>query len=181
MSSQQDRFAEGLKKGDSLIFEELFHKYYAELCHYALRFVPDEDTAEEIVQELFFRLWAKREQVKINTSIESYLFIALRNLAMNYINSRKIHDRYRQYEQQQSKTGLEFPTDELEEKDMQRIMKQAVATLPEKRRQIFEMSRFEYLSYDDIAKKLNVSNKTVETQMTKALSQLRGVLAKFLK
>ncbi len=180
MSSQQDRFAEGLKKGDRQIFEELFHRYYAELCHYALRFVPDEDTAEEIVQELFFRMWEKREQVKINTSIESYLFIALRNLAMNYISSRKIHDRYRQFEAQQSKTGLEFPTDALEEEDMQRIMKQAVAMLPEKRRQIFELSRFEHLKYEEIAKKLNVSVKTVETHMSKSLSQLRKVLARFL-
>jgi RNA polymerase sigma-70 factor, ECF subfamily len=180
MQNQQDRFIEGLRKGDEQIFEELFKAYYAPMCDYCMRYVPDMDMAEEIVQDLFFKLWLRREEVNINTSIKSYLFTAMRNLALNRISQLKIHDRYHQFVEFQQKTDIDYPTDLMEEQDMERIMKQALATLPPKRREIFEMSRFENLKYTEIAEKLNLSVKTVESQMTRALDQLRKVLEKFL-
>ncbi len=180
MHSQENRFKEGLKNGDSLVFEELFRAYYAPMCDYCMRYVSDEDIAQEIVQDLFFKIWVRRDELEINTSIKSYLYMALRNHALNHINHLKIHDRYHQFIEMRAKTDIDYPTDILEEQDMERIMKQAVGMLPEKRREIFELSRFDNLKYNEIADKLNISVKTVESQMTKALDQLRKVLDKFL-
>ncbi len=180
MHSQEDRFKKGLKSGDSLVFEELFKAYYAPMCDYCMRYVSDEDMAQEIVQDLFFKMWVRRDELVINTSIKSYLYMALRNHALNHINHLKIHDRYHQFIEIRAKTDIDYPTDVLEEQDMERIIKQAVGMLPEKRRKIFELSRFDNMKYSEIADKLNISVKTVESQMTKALDQLRKVLDKFL-
>lgn len=180
MNNSEDRFVHGLKNGDEKVFEELFKTYYAPLCEYCLRYVSDADMAEEIVQDLFFKIWVKREELNINVSIKAYIFTALRNHALNYISRLKIQDRYNQFIVVRSKNDVEHPVDVLEEKDMERIMKQAIAMLPEKRREIFEMSRFEDMKYWEIAEKLNVSVKTVESQMSKALEHMRKVLSKFL-
>jgi RNA polymerase sigma-70 factor, ECF subfamily len=180
MNSQQEKFVEGLKNGDEKVFEELFKTYYIPLCEYCLRYVSDPDIAEEIVQDLFFRMWIKRDEININTSMKSYLYMALRNHAINHINHLKIHDKYHQFIQIRAKTDIDYQIDVLEEKDMERIMKKAVAMLPEKRRQIFEMSRFENMKYHEIAEKLNLSVKTVESQMSKALENLRKIIDKFL-
>lgn len=180
MINSEDRFTQGLKNGDEKVFEELFKAYYTPLCEYCLRYVSDADMAEEIVQDLFFKMWVKREELNINVSIKSYFYISLRNHALNYINRLKIQDRYNQFVEIRTKNEVDYPIDVLEEKDMERIMKQAIALLPEKRREIFEMSRFEELKYSEIAEKLNVSVKTVESQMSKALEHMRKVLAKYL-
>ncbi len=180
MNSQQERFVEGLKSGDEKVFEELFRTYYVPLCQYCLRYVSDPDMAEEIVQDLFFRIWIKRDEIRINTSMKSYLYMALRNHALNHINHLKIHDRYHQFIKMRSRADLDYQVDVLEEKDMERIMKKAVAMLPEKRREIFELSRFENLKYTEIAQRLNLSVKTVESQMSKALENLRNIINKFL-
>jgi len=180
MNNSEDRFVHGLKNGDEKVFEELFKTYYAPLCEYCLRYVSDADMAEEIVQDLFFKMWVKREELNINVSIKAYIFTSLRNHALNYISRLKIQDRYNQFIVVRSKNDVEHPVDVLEEKDMERIMKQAIAMLPEKRREIFEMSRFEDMKYWEIAEKLNVSVKTVESQMSKALEHMRKVLSKFL-
>ncbi len=180
MINSEDRFIQGLKNGDEKVFEELFKAYYAPLCEYCLRYVSDADMAEEIVQDLFFKMWVKRDELNINVSIKSYFYISLRNHALNYINRLKIQDRYNQFVEIRTKNEVDYPIDVLEEKDMERIMKQAIAMLPEKRREIFEMSRFEELKYSEIAEKLNVSVKTVESQMSKALEHMRKVLAKYL-
>lgn len=180
MNNSEDRFVHGLKNGDEKVFEELFKTYYAPLCEYCLRYVSDADMAEEIVQDLFFKIWVKREELNINVSIKAYIFTSLRNHALNYISRLKIQDRYNQFIVVRSKNDVEHPVDVLEEKDMERIMKQAIAMLPEKRREIFEMSRFEDMKYWEIAEKLNVSVKTVESQMSKALEHMRKVLSKFL-
>ncbi|NTW23311.1 MAG: RNA polymerase sigma-70 factor [Lentimicrobium sp.] len=180
MINSEDRFTQGLKNGDEKVFEELFKAYYTPLCDYCLRYVSDADMAEEIVQDLFFKMWVKREELNINVSIKSYFYISLRNHALNYINRLKIQDRYNQFVEIRTRNDVDYPIDVLEEKDMERIMKQAIAMLPEKRREIFEMSRFEDMKYSEIAEKLNVSVKTVESQMSKALEHMRKVLSKFL-
>ncbi len=180
MINSEDRFTQGLKNGDEKVFEELFKAYYTPLCEYCLRYVSDADMAEEIVQDLFFKMWVKREELNINVSIKSYFYISLRNHALNYINRLKIQDRYNQFVEIRTRNEVDYPIDVMEEKDMERIMKQAIALLPEKRREIFEMSRFEDMKYSEIAEKLNVSVKTVESQMSKALEHMRKVLAKYL-
>ncbi|MFZ4462922.1 MAG: RNA polymerase sigma-70 factor [Bacteroidales bacterium] len=175
----QNIFIEGLKKGDRKIFDRIFRMYYSPLCNYSLRYVPDRDTAEEIVQDMFFKLWMKRDEVLIHTSFHSYLYQSVRNYSLNYISQEKSQEKHRQYIGFQLKDHLEH-FDDLEQTDLDLLIKEAILRLPDKRREVFELSRYEGLKNAQIAEKLNISVKTVEAQMTKAFEQMRKVLKDYL-
>jgi RNA polymerase sigma-70 factor (ECF subfamily) len=175
----QIRLIEGLKSGDKKIFDEIFKMYYTPLCHYCIRYVSDPEITEEIVQDLFFKLWIKRESLILHSSLQSYLYKAVKNHSLNYINQLKIQERHRQYVGFTAKeTHDSF--DQLEETDLELLIKGAILKLPEKRRAVFELSRNDGLKYAQIAEKLNISIKTVEAQMSKALEQLRTVLKEYV-
>ncbi len=175
----QIRLIEGLKTGDKRIFDEIFRLYYAPLCHYCKRFVSDAEIAEEIVQDLFFKLWIKRDSLILRTSLQSYLFKAVKNHSLNYLNQLKIQEKHRQYVGFQVNDPF-VASDQLEESDLTILIQGAILKLPDKRREVFELSRHEGLKYSQIAEKLNISVKTVEAQMSKALEQLRNVLKEYL-
>ncbi|NOU48040.1 MAG: RNA polymerase sigma-70 factor [Bacteroidales bacterium] len=175
----QHRLIEGLRSGDRKIFEEIFRMYYSPLCRYCLRYVSDTQIAEEIVQDLFFRLWEKREKLILHLSLQSYLYKSVKNYSINYINQLKIQEKHRQYVGFNAKESQE-PIDQLEEIDLELLINNTILKLPEKRREVFELSRHEGLKYSEIAEKLNISIKTVEAQMSKSLEQLRLVLKEYL-
>jgi RNA polymerase sigma-70 factor (ECF subfamily) len=175
----QNIFIEGLKNGDRKIFDRIFRMYYSLLCNYSLRYVPDRETAEEIVQDMFFKLWMKRDELVIHTSFQSYLYQAVRNYSLNFISQEKLQEKHRQYIGFQVKDNHDH-FDQLEQTDLDLLIKEAVLRLPDKRREVFELSRHEGLKNAEIAEKLNISVKTVEAQMTKALEQLRKVLKDYL-
>ncbi|MDP3462158.1 MAG: RNA polymerase sigma-70 factor [Bacteroidales bacterium] len=180
MDNHHFRLIQGLTKGDRRVFEEIFNTYYAPLCSYCLRYVSGPEEAEEIVQDLFFKLWVKRNELAINTSLQAYLYRAVRNYALNYLKHKKTHKEFEDYVGFQTQQTSVNPVSGLEEDEMQHIMKLAVLSLPEKRREIFEMSRYDGLKNAEIAEKLNLSLKTVENQMTRAFEQLRVVLREYL-
>jgi RNA polymerase sigma-70 factor (ECF subfamily) len=180
MDNEQLRLIQGLTRGDKQVFGEIFHLYYGPLCAYCMRFVSSQEEAEEIVQNLFFKLWTKHNNLYINTSLQAYLYRAVRNYALNYLKQVKTHKEFENYIGFQTKDKAVNPDNTLEESDMQRVMKLAVLSLPEKRREIFELSRFEGLKNNEIALRLNISLKTVENQMTKAFEHLRQVLREYL-
>jgi RNA polymerase sigma-70 factor (ECF subfamily) len=163
-----------------VIFESLFREHFVPMCQYCMFYVKDAEIAEEIVQDLFYKLWLKREDINVNGSPKSYLYVSLRNHTLNYLNRLKIEGKYSDYVESQRDRVAENQTSRLEEKDMDMILQQALAQLPAKRREIFELSRFGELKYSEIAEKLNLSVKTVESQMSKALEQMRHFLARFL-
>lgn len=175
----QNIFIEGLKNGDRKIFDRIFRMYYSPLCTYSLRYVPDSDTAEEIVQDMFFKLWMKRDELLIHTSFQSYLYQAVRNYSLNYISQQKLQEKHRQYIGFQVKDHHDH-FDDLEQTDLDLMIKEAVLKLPDKRREVFELSRYEGLKNAQIAEKLNISVKTVEAQMTKAFEHLRKLLKDYL-
>lgn len=175
----QNRLIEGLQGGDKKVFDEIFKLYYTPLCHYCMRYVSDNQVSEEIVQDLFFKLWIKREHLILHASLQSYLYKAVKNHALNYINQKKIQEKHRQYVGFNVKDSHN-PFDQLEENDLELLIKGAILKLPDKRREVFELSRHEGLKYNQIALKLNISVKTVEAQMSKALEQLRNVLKEYV-
>ncbi len=175
----ESRLIEGLKSGDKKIFDEIFKMHYTPLCHYCMRYVSDMEVTEEIVQDLFFKLWLKREKLVIHSSLESYLFQAVKNHSLNYLNQLRIQDRHRQYVGFNVKDSQD-PFNDLEETDLETLIKEAVLKLPDKRRQVFELSRHDGLKYAQIAEKMSISVKTVEAQMSKALEQLRIVLKDYI-
>lgn len=176
MDNLQDKLVAGLRDGNKKVFDDIFNAYYAPLCRYCTRLVIDPDIAEEIVQDLFCKIWVKRSELEIETSLKAYLYRAVLNHSINHLNHLKTEDKYRRYVGFQVKGGLDHPHERLEEKDLQRILSLAILQMPEKRRVIFEMSRQEDMKYSEIAEKLNISVKTVESQISKALEFLRKVL-----
>jgi len=180
MTDNQLRWIEGLKAGEKSVFDEIFRAYYEELVGFCLRYIPDQDMACEIVQDMFVKLWIRREDLFVTISLKAYLYKATRNHALNYLNQLKIQDKYKSYIGFQTLDGGNSPLDKLQESDLEEEIKRAVLSLPERRRKVFEMSRHEGLKNKQIAEKLNISVKTVENQMTKALEFLRNSLKDYL-
>jgi RNA polymerase sigma-70 factor (ECF subfamily) len=169
-----------VKTGDKNSFEVVFRKYYQELCQYSFRFVKDALLAEEIVQDFFFKFWIKRESLVVSASLRSYLYRAVQNHSLNHIEHQKINRKYADYIGFQTQGNGSPFRDILIEKELEQQIQKAIVALPARRREIFELSRFEGLKYQEIADKLEINIKTVESQMVKALEQLRSELSEYL-
>lgn len=180
MFDNKDRLIVGLKKGDKSVFEEVYREYYIPLCFYSLKYVEKIEDAEEIVQNLFLKLWEKRKELEINSSLKAYLYRAIQNYALNYLSKKKTINKYVLHQEWQSYDNSENGLQKLEAEELSIILKHALLKLPEKRRRIFELSRFDGLKYGKIALRLAISVKTVETQMTKALKYLRVILKEYV-
>jgi RNA polymerase sigma-70 factor (ECF subfamily) len=160
-------------------FEALFKSYYAPLVVYACRFVTETDIAREIVQDFFVRLYEKRLTLTIDTSIKSYLYRSVYNSCINYINQRAIQDKHLKNIDME-KVDEDNLENEINRIEMQQKIYEVIETLPAKCRRIFKMNRLEGLKNEEIAVKLNLSKRTVETQISKALKTLRLKLADFM-
>jgi len=168
-----------IRNDDREAFKTLFDTYYASLCHYASHFLNDDSLSEEVVQELFVILWEKRKTVNVEVSVKSYLFRAVRNLCLNQIQ----HDKVKKLHARKLKEVLmaEDPAaDYLITPEMILELEEGIESLPDKRREIFRLSREDGLKYREIAEKLNISVKTVEAQMGLALKALRSKIVSFL-
>ena len=152
--------------------EELFKKFYSDVCYAVYRIIPDVARSEDIAQDVFLEVWRKRETLEIKTSVKAYLKRAGVNKALNYIRANKVKfeddDSY-----EMRNLSIRDHGDEVEVQDLQAIIDEAVESLPKKCRAVFSLSRFEELSYKEIAAKLEISVKTVENQIGKALKILR--------
>ncbi len=165
-----------IRQGDEGQFESLFRSSYVSLVRYAKSLVRDHDTAEEIVQDLFFRLWQDREKIKIDSSLNGYLFRAIHNRCIHWINHNRVvmkHAREMTYKPTES---TDNPSDIIQYKELQLKITKIIERLPERCGKIFYMNRFEGLKYSEIAKKLSVSVKTVEANMGRALKEFRRAL-----
>jgi len=170
---------ENVCKGDLKAFENLFKSFYPELCNYAYQFSRDKDTAEEIVQDLFYKLWEKKETIMIRSSIRSYLYRSVYNNAMMLIREKNIRKTTNALpEDSQMYPGYK-PDEQLETGELDRLVESTLLAMPKKVRMIFEMSRFEGLKYKEIADKLLISIKTVEANMGKALKLFRENLKEY--
>ena len=165
-----------LRNGNKSVFEELYRNNYTPLLYFCIRYVENIDEAEEIVQGVFVKLWEKHSEIKITSSLSSYLHRAVQNSALNHLNRRKILNKYVISQNKDINITFTDPHKTLENIEVRQIIMRAILELPEKRREIFELSRFEGMKYKNIAKHLSISVKTVENQMTKALKYLRIVL-----
>ena len=172
MNTQTDlQLFSKLLRDDENAFSELFYRYYSGLCAFVFRYLGDEVLTEELVQEVFVRMWEKRRQLNIRTSVKSYLFRSVKNELINRQQHEKVEQKYRKLIQQdENELGAEQV---LPEVDLMKKIEASIEALPPKRKEIFRLSREKGLSYREIAGQLDISVKTVEAQMGQALKQLR--------
>ncbi|MBC8185284.1 RNA polymerase sigma-70 factor [candidate division KSB1 bacterium] len=177
---ENGQWIESIQNGDASVFETLFRTYYASLCGFVYQYTKSTEAAEEIVQNIFLKIWENHEKWKPHGTIKSYLYKAAKNHSLNYLKhqtrKQKIFDSEAVVEIQSDIT----PADELHGRELHKAVSYAVNKLPEKCRLIFNLNRQEGMTYTDIADNLDISIKTVETQMGRALKTLRRILAPFL-
>ena len=165
---------------DELAYESLFKAYFAELTVYAFRFLEDMENAEEIVQDIYFNLWTNRKNLKINSSIKSYLYKSVKNTCINYIKHQKVEEKYKNYFSYQIQIDELKSHDWITDTELAEHIHTAIEKMPPVRKEVFRLSKIEKLKYKEIAENMGVSIKTVENHMGKALKFLREELVDFL-
>lgn len=175
-SDDYEVMVERIRSGDHGAFEKLFHLFYPQLCVFSNSYVKSLDFARDVVQEVLIKIWDNRENFYINQSLKAYLYTAVRNQSLNFIQQKKQIERLelRLIKQQELNSTIkkeEPDTDELTQKIWKLVDK-----LPERRRTIFILYRKHGLSYSEIAEVMDIARKTVENQMGKSLKFLREQL-----
>lgn len=177
----KDKLAQRIKSGDEFSFELLFRKYYVRLCGFANKFLNDPEEAREIVQDVFLKLWETRKDIKPDDSLVSYLFMITRNKSINKLRRRSVDSKYTGILQLVYAENREIsPHESLLANELDNEITAAVGKLPVKCREIFDLSRIEGRRYSEIAAMLQISVKTVEAHMSKALKILRIELKDYL-
>lgn len=170
--SDQDLFNR-LRAGDGTALDELFRRHYVNLCRVALRFVNNEQEAEDIVQNLFVSIWEKRAGHNDDVgAVGSYLRRAVRNRSLNFLRDQKripVDDA----DIPDTMGGGQLADDNLNQDELRNRINIAIDALPERCRLVFVMSKIEEMTHKEIAEALDISPKTVENQMTRAYRFLR--------
>jgi len=171
-------YVECLKKDDFIAFDALFHKYSASLYAFALSITRDSFAAEEVTQLVFLKVWEKREQIKEYLSFKSFLFSVAYHETISWLRKEKSEKmrigefvRITGFQTSETEQSVEF-------RDIEGLANQLIQEMPERRKEIFRLSREQGFSNKEIAIRLGISIKTVENQMTSALKYLREKLGK---
>ncbi|MDR3260760.1 MAG: RNA polymerase sigma-70 factor [Tannerella sp.] len=165
-------------KDDRDAFKELFVKYFAPLCVYAQRFITDKDSCEDIVQDVFYKLWKNRKTLEIRNSTRNFLLTDVKNNCIDYLRRKEVESSY--LVKQFDKLAEEPPDEICEIAELEEALNKALSKLPDNIRKVFEMNRFQGTTYQEIALQNQISVKTVEAYMTKALKVLRVELKDYL-
>jgi RNA polymerase sigma-70 factor (ECF subfamily) len=166
-----------LAKRNEAAFEQVFKTHFKNLHAYACSILKDDMAAEEAVQNVFFKLWDRSENLTIGGSLAAYLYRAVNNESLNYLKHQKVKEAHALHVAYISPAHRDTPSKTLQAKELEGRLHKALNELPEQCRTIFQMSRFEELRYREIAERMGLSVKTVEAQMSKALRVLREKLA----
>jgi RNA polymerase sigma-70 factor, ECF subfamily len=161
-------------------FEQLFKMHFRGLHAYAISILKDEMMGEEIVQNVFYKFWEKREHLAIETSPKAYLYKAVYHDCLNYIKHKKVKSAHAMHVVRQSSDQVENASGKVLQGELKEHIHEAMNELPEQCRTIFQMSRYEGMKYQEIADEMGLSVKTIENQMGKALKLLRIKLVEFL-
>jgi RNA polymerase sigma-70 factor (ECF subfamily) len=178
MFTDDRQIFEAIKRDNHGAYEWVFREYYRPMTAYAFRFLGSLADSESIVQDVFLRLWQNRHEMVITTSLQHYLFRSVKNHCINYIEHEKIKTGYQTMVIHNETDRTDYSEFFLEFGLVKKI-ENAIAALPPKRQEIFRLAREEGMKYREIAERLELSVKTVETQMTLALRQLRESLKEF--
>lgn len=187
MNSLEKEIVDKIREGDIKAFDFLFISYYPGLCAYAGDLVKSAEIAEEMVQDVFLKLWNKRSVLSVQTSLKAYLYRMIHNHCLNYIRDHSTQKTIKTLSLEDLQTRLALfdiessgsALDDLLSEQIENDLSKAINVLPEQCKKIFYLCRFQGLSYPEIAAQLNVSVSTVKTQMLRAIEKLKDVWVKY--
>ncbi len=171
---------EGLRRRDKVIFDYIFNYYYSSLCAFALQYLHDREAVEDLVQDFFVAVWLDAHRMQISTSLKSYLFAGVKNRCLDFQKHHKVTEKYKAFilfavENEDSSFDHYFA-----ESELRQAIDKSIAKLQPRCREIFELSRLNGLSNQEISEKLGISKRTVELQISNSLKVLRKELVEFL-
>lgn len=166
-----------MKEGDHMAFEEIYKRYSRDVFYQVNQMLRDTDASKDLVQDLFITIWTKSQNIQEDTKLGGYLYIAAQNRVLKFIQKGKVKSDYlrslSEYAAELNLTTIE----NIDARELQKLIDQEIANLPERMRVVFELSRNENLSYQEIASQLDISQNTVRKQVSNALRILRTKLA----
>lgn len=169
-----------IARDDTNAFETLFHLYHKRVYAFAQSLLNSSHDAEEIVQNVFLAIWNQRKNLNISGSFTSYIFAIARNMVYEQIRQKINKEAFSEYYLEHNVEYSFITEEEVAYHELEGKIQQCINLLPERRREIFVLSRIEKLSYKEIAEKLNISENTVDTQIRHALNSLRRQLTEYL-
>jgi RNA polymerase sigma-70 factor (ECF subfamily) len=171
---------EGLERRNKVVFDYIFNYYYSSLCVFSMQYIDDRSSVEDLVQDFFVFLWVEAPQLKIKTSLKSYLFASIKNRCLDYQKHHKITEKYRNFILFSTEKNDDSTEHFYAESELRQAIQTSLGKLQPRCREIFEYSRLHGLSNQEISDKLNLSKRTVELQISNALKLLRKELVEFL-
>jgi len=167
------------QKGNDRLFDYFFDKYYQGLCVYAYKILNSQDKAEDVVQEFFVKIWDKRDNLTIASSVKAYFIRSVHNICLDHIARQDSRDTYKSYQLAHSSTKdlVDYPLLDFE---LEQLLNKTIDSLPDKIKETFILSRIDGLTYPQIAEQQGISVKTVEYRIGKALMILRTELSDYL-
>ncbi len=178
MKAFEKQLLKSIRQGDIKSYEFLFRLHYEPLLSYSITITKSEADSEEVVQDLFYRIWKDRKRLNIKHSISAYLYQSVFHNSLQIVKRGKLNEKYVQYSLNQPRQDID-PAEILKYEELNRAFFQLMEELPEKRKLIFKMNRIQGLKYQEIADELSISLKTVEKNMALALQYFREHLADY--
>lgn len=167
-------------KDDQTAYRSLFEQYYVALCQFARRYIDDQETREDIVQDVFFTIWEKRKTISPTISARNYLVTCVRNLCLNYLRDQGYKQDYETNIQKRIPAYVENQDDIYTLQELRELLNKTLAKLPPEYRLAFEMNRFENKSIEEIAEIMGVSDRTVKRYKSRAIEILKEELKDYL-
>ena len=186
LTTSEKYLVELIKKGDQKAFEFLFNNYYADLCKYARNIVLNEATAEDLVMDVFIKIWEAETRLEITTSLSGYLYTSVHNHCLNYLTRK--HKRFTELNPETIErlnalipsSDNSAPLDRITMAELSQQIEKCIELLPDECRNIFLMSRTDELPNKEIARRLGISENTVKVQIYRALKKFKVLLKDFL-
>ena len=173
-------FINGLKTRNKVVFDFIFHYYYSGLCAFAEKITGSQETAEDIVQDLFATLWINNAQITISSSLKNYLFTSVKNRSLDILRHEKTKTKKLTILVSSKQSNENLSTMWFAESELAQRVEKCLEKLPPRCKEILVLSRFEGLKNQEIADKLGISKRTVELQISNALKSLRCNLKPYL-
>lgn len=168
-----------IKEHDQLAFTEVYKRYWHPLYLHAYKMLNDEDQAKDVIQELFITLWSKTPTMQINTSLKSYLYVMARNRVINYIRKNKISDDFIVMLAEAMPEADERLVKQIDDRSLIALIEDEINFLPPRMKQVFEMSRKEFLTNKEIAVILGTTEETVKKQISNSIKTIKVKLDKY--